>query len=717
MQQTEKKLRTIKKKRESGKKLSSKEHNFVKGFEEMERDRSKDPTERYGYVESNFYEEYHIFLGQENQETIPEEKPKKEKLKSKPTPKLKTAKTKKNKIKKVKDDIQHTVQPITDLDKEEAVEDVEKPKAKKKTTKKKKADTTMEAPRPKKKAKSDEGDKLDLKIPKKAKKVEKEIQIEKIDISTAPKKEEEEQVKTVEIVNPPEERRLSAYEEMLALGDVSSHGETDDGSILEDDLSDSADEDYVDEPKAKATKKKAPKKKTAKTPKGPVKSKEPPKKKAQKTKVKVEKSVDKGEKSGANDLKKLLKKEQRKFEQCETEFLPLLKRWDKAIGDENVSELTKIYNELLTCMEDFTAPFIVEYGMSDLMKRSKGYNNELRKQVLGKFKAIYNKKKDEAPKGFKPVKESERYVPAELKIKTTSEEVETPKSAKITKLKKDTKNEDEVINTPKVSDTSQKAPTKSSSSTSLSHSSGSNKDLTSLSINVPRKSSSNKDLTSLSVSTGKPRKSSSNKDLTSLSSAKSRTSDAKPEPSSQKQNASAVKQERKTFSLGKLMRAGSSTSQPGSVGTKVPASVSDTSTLPPKSATKNQSNPLWIIQVVSKEEYLNDNRAFGLEFLQQAVLYVPGNKSISYNAIARNIESAIHNWSVANSDGSTKKQENDYWNKIHDLAASIAGKRQAGTLAKMIGDGKFSTPDELICLGDDDLWSSFQGAQLTNFSH
>ena len=59
---------------------------------------------------------------------------------------------------------------------------------------------------------------------------------------------------------------------------------------------------------------------------------------------------------------------------------------------------------------------------------------------------------------------------------------------------------------------------------------------------------------------------------------------------------------------------------------------------------------------------------------------------------------------------------NDYWNKIHDLAACIGGKRKDGTLAKMIGDGKFATPDELVGLDDDDLWSSFQGLPLPNFS-
>ena len=736
MQKTETKLQTIKKKRESSKKLSSKEHNFVKGFEEMERDRSKDPTERCGYVESNFYEEYHIFLGDEKEATPTEEKPKTEKPpKAKSASKPKITKKKKEKIKKAKDETPTVEQTTEGSGKAEAAKDAETPKPKKKTVKKKKANDTIETSRPKKKAKSGEGDDQDLKIPKKIakkpKKVEKEsLIVENID-AVAPRKGDDGPTgEPAKLEIPiPEERRLSAYEEMILLGDVSSHSEKDDGSLLEDDLSDSADEDYGEDSKAKASKKKAPKKKTAKIPKGPAKSKEPPKKKAQKTKVKVEKPVAKGEKSATNDLKKQLKKEQRKFQKCETQYLPLLRRWDKAIGYENVAELSRIYEELLTCMEDFTASFIVEYSMSDLMKRSKGYNNDLRKQVLGKFKAIYAKKKDEEPKGFTPVKESERYA---LPQKRAEIPTEGPGISKATKLSKDIKNEEDVVNTPNVPDTSQEVPMKSLSSSksrssgsnkdlaslseSKSSNSGSNKDLTSLSASKPHKNSSNKDLAALSAI--KPRKSSSNKDLAALPSSKK--SESKPEPSSQKQNASTGKQERKRFSLGKLMRAGSSTPTPDNTGTKAPSSLEKSSAPPSKSSTNNPSNPIWIIQVVSKEDYSNDNRTFGLEFLQQAALYVPGNKAISYDAIARNIERAIYNWSVGNSNDQSVKREkdrwNDYWNKIHDLAACIAGKRKGGTLAKMIGDGKFSSPDELIRLDDDDLWSSFQSEPLSNFS-
>ena len=72
----------------------------------MERDRVKKSMERSGYVESNFFEKYHIFAGEETEaktEDLPKkEKSKKEKSKSKTTPKPKSPKAKKNKLKKAK---------------------------------------------------------------------------------------------------------------------------------------------------------------------------------------------------------------------------------------------------------------------------------------------------------------------------------------------------------------------------------------------------------------------------------------------------------------------------------------------------------------------------------------------------------------------------------------------------------------------------------------
>jgi len=51
IKKTEGKLNSLRQKHSSGKKLSGKDLKFLKGFEEMEADRPKDPRERHGYVD------------------------------------------------------------------------------------------------------------------------------------------------------------------------------------------------------------------------------------------------------------------------------------------------------------------------------------------------------------------------------------------------------------------------------------------------------------------------------------------------------------------------------------------------------------------------------------------------------------------------------------------------------------------------------------------
>ena len=696
IKKTEKKLNSLKQKRDAGKKLTKKELSVIKGFEEMERDRPKNPMQRSGYVESNFFEEYHVLAGDEkvpNAEDLPKaEKPKKEKSKSKTTSKAKIPKPKKNKVKK-------TEEAKKDSEEVEGAQEMKAPKAKKKSPKKKriqKEDAVAETSRPKKKAKSGDDQDLD---PSKEEKLLKETETDVKDSETVLLQVDD---NATGVTAKVEERRLSAYEEYQAMLKLDSPGNSDEGSLV-DDLSDEDDEDYMASAKPKASKKKAGKAKE-KPSKGPTKAKESPKKKVQKTKVKIEKPVGKEEKksSSESNLKRLYKKEQRKFEKCETEFLPLLRRWDVAIGNKDVAQLSRIYKELLTCMEQFTAPFILEYGMSDLMKRSKGYNNDLRKKVLSKFKEIYKKKNEEVPEGFKATKKSEKKAPPETKSNVDAKDLD---SSKVTSIPKKKPNTEKVASFTSVTDKPQEAPK------------------IPLSPNKPRKSESSKDLPALAGSRSRNTSStslSSGRSTPQLSSVKNR-----PEASSQKQTVpSTAKPEKKRFSLGKLMRAGTPTSQPGIAGKKLPSSTGDTSTpaTSTNSSKNNQNNPTWIIRVVSNESYSEENRIFGLEFLQQAALYVPTkNKDINYDAIARNIESAIFSWSIGPSnDQSTKQMEecwNKYWNKIHDLAACIGGKRQVGTLAKMIGDGKFATPDELVRLDDEDLWNSFKGLPLSNFSN
>jgi len=372
-----------------------------------------------------------------------------------------------------------------------------------------------------------------------------------------------------------------------------------------------------------------------------------------------------------NLKKKILRREQRKFQKCEIDFLPLLRRWEKAINEKNVAQLSSIFEELLTSMERFTAPFIEEYGMSDLMKRSKGYDNERRKKVLTKFKTIYKEKKNEVPEGFKARKESEKDVPVEVNTEIVVEETEHSNPSKSSTDVSYTPQDTMIPIIPSSSGKCQNTP-----HVMLEHSTQIE---TKQDINI--------------------------------------------EPSSQKQNVSSVKHEkRKRFSLGKLMRAGSS-SQPSRAGSKVPSTCGESSIVSSRSSKNNRNNPSWIMEVVSKGEGMNENRKFGLEFLQQASLYIPENKTMNYEAVARNIEIAIYDWSRENVVSKSEKHRDEpegswldkYWNKIHDLTACISGKHQEGTLAKMICDGKFASPNELVCLHDDDLLCSFEGSSLSTY--
>lgn len=670
-ERTEKKLKTFRHKHGTGKKLTSKDINFMKGFEEMEIDRTKDPSERYGYIDSNFSEEYHILFGEE------EDKVKEDKQKSKNENKseIKNGKRKKKEIKKLKVSTQTEKQMTADLGSLVVVENGGRPKSKKKISKKriKESNSLIETTRSKKRVKHIECDGQDLEIPEKPMEgnFEQENGIHPKDDTMV-----KEDIDTIGGSTRIEDIKPSADKEFAELGEVSSHGETDDGSLKIDNLKsddDSADEDYVEKPKAKESMKKRQTKKE-KIRGRETKSEKTPKKKIQETKVKIENSAVRGGGNVAADFnlkKKILRREQRKFHKCEIDFLPLLRRWEKAINEKNVAQLSSIFEELLTSMERFTAPFIEEYGMSDLMKRSKGYDNERRKKVLTKFKTIYKEMKNEVPEGFKARKESEKYVPVEVNTEIVVEETEHSNPSK--------------------------------SSTDVSY--------TPQDTTIPIiPSSSRKCQNTPHVMLGHSTQIQTKQDINI-------------EPSSQKQNVSSVKHEkRKKFSLGKLMRAGSS-SQPSRAGSKAPSSCGESSVVSCRSSKNYRNNPSWIMEVVSKGEGMNENRKFGLEFLQQASLYIPENKTMNYEAVARNIEIAIYDWSRENVVSKSEKHRDEsegswldkYWNKIHDLAACISGKHQEGTLAQMICDGKFASPNELVCLHDDDLLCSFEGSSLSTY--
>jgi len=656
----EKKLIVLRRKLSEGKKLAKKDADLLKGMEEMELDLKKNPGERSGYVGFDFPEEYHLLL--EEEVVVEQDEPQKKQ-------KLIKGKPNKKKTKKKKKLTQPDNQIMTtETETQEFVENGEKLKTKKVIKKRSKKDNnSTDLSRPKKKVKTSADD------------------TNPVAKSTTANLFGDEGASDENGTAIVEDARPSAYEEFQALGDESSHGETDDENMKIDDIEsvdDSEDEDYMEKWKSNATKKKKQKKEEKL-----VTSKEPVKKKAAKIKSETGKSL-KREKNNR------VKKEQERFRSCEKKFLQLVRRWEIAAGNKDANQLSRIYDELLVNMKHFTAPFIEEYGMSDLMKQSKkiGDDKEKFKQVMTEFKKVYLEKKDAVPEGFKAIKESEMKTSSiDEKTEITIDESKRTKTPAQPKLEEGaTKSKQDKLS---IQDKPMGIIPKSMKQSRVGASDGDTK------------------------------------------------TPLKLEPFSQKKKLSTAKVDKKKgFSLTKLMRPVSSSSHPGLVGDDLPSSSGgEPSTISSQSSKQNQAIPSWTLQAMSTETPSNENRLFGLEFLQQATSYIPESKNVNHNAIVHNLELSIYNWSIGDSNehkkykgiGNNKNHDNDndndndndsvdwwvdkYWSKIHDLVACISGKRMKGTLAEMIAAGKFATPDKLICISDDDLWRSFQSSPMSEF--
>jgi hypothetical protein len=690
--QLEKKLAIIEKK----KKKATTDDLLQKGVPEMEEDQKKDPSQRAGYVGLDFYEEYEVDSTAPTEEPQPEQQEKP----SKSSAKKKKLKGKRKRSEEPKEEVEEDSRQKADIETKVV-------KKKKMTTKipekeKKEKKILDRIPSKKKKKKSLTASEAGNDTEKPAENFDGEKEASgntNAPTAAVASAVEKNDATTTEIIEPSHEnrspqskQRLSAYEEyVMALGEVSSHGDSNDGEfdgVSDDDAA--ADQDFPvsDQSKTKKTK-------TMKTaPAGEKAKKERPKKKASTAKVKIEKRP-KGEKKAPTN-ESLRKAEQKRFEMCEQNYAALIRRWEKAIDNEDADQISRVYGALLSEIDKFTPSFMEVYNLNGLMKLSKQIvNNEKRKEVMAKLKETYTSKKAKVPEGFKAVKKSERI----LSASNTKLESDTPE-AKISD-----KPEPEVA----INKEEETAATKQEEASE-------SQDLLTAYV-IPRSGSKLEDLDSACDPT-RPMK-----------------SEPTSQPHSQKQQAPVVNkpEKKKKFSLGKLMR-------PSSV-----QSLSDakpTSSIPRESseaslqASKSQSVPTWTLHVIETEPPSDENRQFALEFLQQAVPHIPEGKNINYDAIARNLELSIFKWANGNeSNGSHRtitlnghhsiegngKTGQDrgwvdkYWNKIHDLVAAISGKDEEGTLAGMIAEGKFRNPIELITLPDDDLWRSFQSQPLASF--
>lgn len=125
---------------------------------------------------------------------------------------------------------------------------------------------------------------------------------------------------------------------------------------------------------------------------------------------------------------------------------------------------------------------------------------------------------------------------------------------------------------------------------------------------------------------------------------------------------------------------------------------------------KQEVLPEWISSSSDQEAPKDDTRAFALEFLCQAVPFIPQTQQqVNHNGIARALEASIHEWATSH-----KKSNwvDAYWTKIDDIVAAISGNEGAGTIATLIAEGKFKSPVDVVQLSDDDIMNSFLGKSM-----
>ena len=378
--------------------------------------------------------------------------------------------------------------------------------------------------------------------------------------------------------------------------------------------------------------------------------KKPPKKRAVKAKTKIEKKPAKEKK--APTQKKLKEMEQDRFEDCEKMFLPLINSWKNAIEEKDADALNDCYVELLKSVDNFTCPFIEAYEISPLLKQSKLISkNPTFKELFKACKEVYIKKRSDTPIGFQPIKTPVTEDPTTLKDDSAMQEDGKPEAV-------------ENSNDKKSNDTTQEPKVEVAS--------------------IPLKK-----VGSLEKVNSTMRR------IGSLENVDEQEVQLQ-------QNSTAVKVERKKkFSLSGLMR-------PSSNPTKAISKLNTGKATASGQLSRQQKIPEWMSES-NTETPSDETRSFALEFLQQAAPFIPHIKHVNHDAIARALEVATYEWAFLKEGANWVRT---YWEKVDDLVASISGKHGVGTLASLIAEGKFNSPDEIIRLSDDAILCSFEGRPL-----
>eukprot|EP00339_Tiarina_fusa_P000689 CAMPEP_0117006428 /NCGR_PEP_ID=MMETSP0472-20121206/6659_1 /TAXON_ID=693140 ORGANISM="Tiarina fusus, Strain LIS" /NCGR_SAMPLE_ID=MMETSP0472 /ASSEMBLY_ACC=CAM_ASM_000603 /LENGTH=939 /DNA_ID=CAMNT_0004707889 /DNA_START=241 /DNA_END=3060 /DNA_ORIENTATION=- len=453
--------------------------------------------------------------------------------------------------------------------------------------------------------------------------------------------------------------------------DYLSHDDENDEEVEPETESDDDDAEFslhTSKPKAKTTKKKK------------AERKQPPKKKATKAKVK-KKEIEKVEmptkvKRTASQAK-LKKQEQSIFEECEINFLPLICKWEIALQREDAATLDSIYEDVTAIVGEFSAAFIEEYGLPSLIKKSKMVRDTSgRKKLFQCLKDSYVSKKDSKPIGFKPKKMKDK----EEVMKEVMEQLAVPASAPQDEDKET--GEDHGSDSHSVEDLQAK------------------KESTHIPFEAVEKPPPLENLAEVTASPSIKR--SGSLENVSLPDTKETPVNV---PAPHEKRETPIKTERKKkFSLGSLMRPASSA--PKSASKSNPTKQVSSSAQP----SQQKKMPTWISQTsaVSPDD---QNRSYALEFFRQAAPFIPQSKYVNYDAVALALEAAVYEW--AEGRGNTLWLDK-YWEKVHEIVASISGKQEkAGTIASLIAEGRFQSPNEIVQLPDDVYIDSFEGRPVS----
>mmetsp|Transcript_26310 Transcript_26310/g.77795 ORF Transcript_26310/g.77795 Transcript_26310/m.77795 type:complete len:1008 (-) Transcript_26310:349-3372(-) len=366
-----------------------------------------------------------------------------------------------------------------------------------------------------------------------------------------------------------------------------------------------------------------------------------------------------------------LAKEQRLFEECEELFLPMMSRLERAVSRNDSDLAEECLNELRSNIDMITPPFVRAHGIGLAIKKCrKALEDSTNIKTLchgltKELKRVYLEKDKHVAKDFKPKMSSSEKGGDDTKSVPSSpgKPAEEKDSVKI-KADDESNAKDEPPPSPKKTKERPQSPVRPKEELSLPRRV---KDEAMPDQSIPKKTQS---------------------------------SSVPAQPAQQDvPKAAPAKPARKSgFSLKGMFEKPKPTPK---AADRIPSSERSASAAKAKSAVKKEI-PKWLTVTLSEGEAFGvDHRNIALEFLSDAARHFPED-DVNAEAAARALESAIFDYSQIcgniKTEGASDRVMEVYWEKVHDISASIVGKQGQGSLYRDIIDGVYSSAMEVAKL-------------------